>query len=103
MMGRSLVSFLVSLVFGTLMSIPYSTTWAVIIKMMRSTKTTSTKGVTLISASAVTPRPGRRLPFEPTLIATRRLLPEASFGQVEEFESEVVHARAKLFQQVTEM
>ena len=42
------------LVFGTSISIPYSITCAVIMKMIRSTSATSTNGVTLISASGAT-------------------------------------------------
>src|ERR1700733_5099802 len=95
------------------MSIPYSTTCAVSIKMIRSTKTTSTNGVTLISDNASVPRPGRRLlPFDPTLMATnhspRRLFPKTSLsktslGQVDELEREVVHARSEFLQHVSEI
>ena len=61
--GNSFDVSLTVVVFGTSTSMPNSITCAVSMKMMSSTSTTSTKGVTLISDSAVPPRPRRRDPY----------------------------------------
>ncbi len=88
--------------FGTSTSMPNSMTWAVSMKMMSRTSTTSTNGVTLISAMALR----LRLP-RPVSAAIggegHRLLSETAFGQIEELEREIVHARAEFANQVAEV
>src|ERR1035438_5085154 len=80
---------------GTSTSMPNSITWAVSMKIMSRTSTTSTKGVTLISERAAPPR--LREPNPPPLIEIAMAsLSEAAIGQVEELQREVVHARADL-------
>src|SRR5690348_5218082 len=89
---------------GTSTSMPNSITCAVILKMISSTSTTSTNGVTLISESAGVPwnrrRPGAPPPL--TLIAMPSL-PVAAFSQIQEFEREVVHARSNFLEDVAEV
>src|SRR5581483_3566268 len=72
-------------------------------KMMSSTRTTSTKGTTLISDSALVPRKRpRREPLPEVPIENAMLPLESSFGQVQEFELKILHARAKLFDRIAE-
>src|ERR1700685_78978 len=100
MTRRSSVISLTVRVWGTLTSIPDCSTGAVTMKMMSSTRTTSTSGVILISASEVRVWP------ELAVKATRGLplhwvwlsLQAYFFQAVEQFAREVVHARAKLAQ-----
>src|SRR6266542_722936 len=92
--GSSLLESLTCRTLGTSTSMPNSITWAVSIKMMSSTSTTSTKGVTLMSAIAAVPWNRRRPPPLPPLTEIATLLSEAPLGQVQEFQREVVHARA---------
>src|ERR1700691_570964 len=100
--GNSFVLVETVFVFGTSMSIPYSITCAVIMKMISRTRATSTNGVTLISASGATPR-DRRPPFiPPTFIATASVS-ETPLDQVQEFERKIVHARAHLFEHMAEV
>src|SRR5579872_4676297 len=65
-------------------------------KMMSSTRTTSTKGVTLISARL--PVPPRRLrdpkPLPPLTEIAMASFSEAAFRQVQKLHGKVVHARA---------
>src|SRR4029077_19392203 len=102
--GRSFTLSFTDLVLGTSTSIPESITCAVIMKMMSSTSTTSTKGVTLISESADVPWNRRRPDVPPllTVIAIRSLSVSA-FRQIEEFECEVVHAGAHFLDDVAEV
>src|ERR1700683_3736006 len=79
-------------------------TCAVSIKMMSSTRTTSTNGVTLISASGAAP-PRRReepkLPPPETDIAIA-LLSEIALGHIQKLQGEIVHARADFADFVSE-
>src|SRR5579859_7083634 len=94
MTGRSLALSLTFLVLGTSISMPNSITCAVSMKMMSSTSTTSTNGVTLISARLGEP-PRRREPYPPPLVdIAMALLPVRPLRHVEELHGEVVHARA---------
>src|SRR5882762_4822659 len=83
---------------------PESMTCAVIIKMMSSTSTTSTKGVTLISESAVVPWNRRRTDAPPLLTVIAIRSPSVSaFRQIEELEREVVHTGAHFLDDVAEV
>src|SRR5947199_10600767 len=95
---------LTDLVLGTSTSIPESMTCAVIMKMMSSTSTTSTKGVTLISESAVVPWNRLRPDAPPllTVIAIRSASVRA-FRQIEELEREIVHTGAHFLDDVAEV
>src|SRR4051795_9114882 len=88
MTRRSCVISFTVFVFGTLTSMPDCNMGAVTMKMMSSTKTTSTKGVTLMSDMA-------RLPRCPPPVITPIAISAALHG-VEQFEREIVHARAEL-------
>src|ERR1035441_4888877 len=83
--------------FGTSTSMPNSITCAVSMKMINSTSTTSTNGVTLISESMDPPRPLRDPnpppPFTDIAIC---LFSEAALRQVQELQREIVHARPDL-------
>ena len=88
---------------GTSTSMPNSITCAVSMKMMSRTSTTSTNGVTLISAMACAAAPaatGIRRHWWRRPCAT---LPETALGQVEELEREIVHAGAQFADQVAEV
>src|ERR1035437_2383235 len=86
---------------GTSTSMPNSITWAVSMKMMSSTSTTSTKGVTLISERLAPPR--LRDPNPPPLKEiAMALLSEGALGQVQELQRKVVHARADFADGVAE-
>src|SRR6185437_8987046 len=86
------------LVFGTLTSMPDWSTGAVIMKMTRSTSTTSTSGVMLISDSEVRVAPllavkaTGGLPFDWVFLRLERDFFEA----VEQLAGEVVHAGAEV-------
>src|ERR1035437_8981584 len=82
---------------GTSTSMPNSITWAVSMKMISSTSTTSTNGVMLIS-DMLAPPPRRREPYPPPPLTDNAmaLLSETAFGQVQELHGKVVHARAYL-------
>src|SRR6202453_2166700 len=92
-------------VFGTETSMPDCSTGAVTMKIMSSTRTTSTSGVMLISASEVRVWPELAvkatcgLPLHRVLVGLRADL----FQAVEQFAREVVHARAKLAQRSGEL
>src|SRR6202034_4730647 len=92
-------------VFGTETSMPDCSTGAVTMKMMSNTRTTSTSGVILISASEVRVWPVLAvkatcgLPLHRVLFGLRGDL----FQAVEQFAREVVHARAKLAQRSGEL
>src|SRR6202167_171957 len=92
-------------VFGTDTSMPDCSTGAVTMKMMSRTRTTSTSGVMLISASEVRVWPELAvkatcgLPLHRVLFGLRADL----FQAVEQFAREVVHARAKLAQRSGEL
>src|SRR5574340_217803 len=103
MTGSSWALSLTLRTLGTSTSMPNSMTCAVSINMIRSTSTTSTKGVTLISARApMSPRERRRNPLLPlTEIAT--LVSEAPLGHVQKFERKIVHAGAHFLDNVPEM
>src|SRR6202050_2234490 len=85
-------------VFGTDTSMPDCSTGAVTMKMISNTRTTSTSGVMLISASEVRVWPELAvkatcgLPLHRVLFGLRADL----FQAVKQFAREVVHARAKL-------
>src|SRR5580698_385762 len=94
--GSSCAVSLTYRVFGTSTCKPYSITCAVNMKIMSSTRTTSTNGVTLISARGAPPRLPRRDPKPPPFTEKDMLFSETALGHVEEFEGEIVHARANL-------
>src|SRR4051812_213125 len=102
-MRGSVISFTVR-VFGTATSTPDWITGAVSMKMISSTSTTSTNGVTLMSDMDVCV-----LPFAPvnaisvahSLRLTRRSRRRALDG-VHELQREVIHARGELAQLVLE-
>src|SRR5579863_1420292 len=108
--GRSSAESLVSWTTGACTSRPNSMTCAVSMKMISSTRTTSTRGTTFISDMVpIETPPRRRRPFEPfepaveIAILIRCLLLEASFRQVEKFQREILHARADLLNYVPEV
>src|SRR5215470_3911087 len=106
--GRSLTVSLVVFTAGTSTSMPDSITWAVSIKMISSTSSTSTNGVTLISDSAAPPRrpPRPRPPLSLVEKATGHsspLLLKVALGHIQELDGEVVHARADFLEHVTEV
>src|ERR1035441_4549915 len=82
---------------GTSTSMPNSITCAVSMKMINSTSTTSTNGVTLISESMDRPLPLRDPnpppPFTDIAIC---LFSEAALRHVQELQREIVHARPDL-------
>src|ERR1700722_3636182 len=101
--SRSIVStrrcWVISLtlrVFGTETSIPDCSTGAVTMKMIRSTSTTSTSGVMLISASEVRVCPLLAVKATRGLPLHRFLFGGDFFQAIEQFAGEVVHAGAKL-------
>ena len=98
--SRSSVISLTVFVFGTETSMPDCSTGAVIMKMISSTSTTSTSGVTLISASelCVRPRAIRECHYERLLPlpATRAAVGRRALDRVHHFEREIIHARAEL-------
>src|ERR1019366_6100292 len=99
--GRSCALSFTACTLGTSTSMPKSITWAVSMKMISSTSTTSTNGVTLISERLAPPR--LRFPDPPPLMQIAILsLSEAAFGQVENLQREIVHARADLAYAVAE-
>src|SRR5579863_9690719 len=82
---------------------PNSITCAVSMKMMSSTSTTSTKGVTLISARLDEPALRRRDPYPPPFVEiAMTLLPEGALRQVEKLHGEVVHTRTQFADLVAE-
>src|SRR5215469_5260169 len=87
---------------GTSTCNPNSITWAVSMKMISNTSTTSTNGVMLISASGAPPRrrptPPPPLPFVEKAI----LRSEIPFGHVQELQREVFHARTHFADAVAE-
>src|SRR5438552_5133484 len=101
--GRSCTFSLTGFTLGTSTSSPNSMTCAVSIKMINSTKTTSTSGTTLMSASELVPRNRPRRPplYEPP-IEKAMLALQAPLGEVEEFEQELLHARASLLDAAAE-
>src|ERR1700677_209855 len=92
-------------VFGTETSMPDCSTGAVTMKMISSTRTTSTSGVILISASEVLVWPElavkatRGLPLHRVWLGLRGDF----FQAVEQFGGEIVHARGKLAQRSGEL
>src|ERR1700728_3058224 len=103
--SRCCVISLTLRVFGTDTSIPDCSTGAVTMKMISSTRATSTSGVILISASEVRVCPELAvkatcgLPLHRVWLGLRADL----FQAVEQFAREVVHARAKLAQRSGEL
>src|ERR1019366_1699011 len=93
--GRSCALSFTACTLGTSTSMPNSITWAVSMKMISSTSTTSTKGVTLIS-DRLPPPPRRREPYPPPPLTDNAmaLLSETALGHVQELHGKVVHARA---------
>ena len=89
--------------FGTSTSMPNSITCAVSMKMMSSTSTTSTNGVTLISRDGVAAAPAATRIRRHWWRRPWLLLSETALGQVEELEREIVHAGADLANQVAEV
>src|SRR5579864_5944077 len=71
-------------------------------KMISSTRTTSTKGVTLISAIGARPR-DRLPPDDEGGVNAIALASETPLDQVQELERKVVHTRAHLFEQMAEV
>src|SRR5471030_2497023 len=93
---------------GTSTSMPNSMTCAVSMKMISSTSTTSTKGVTLISERVeVVPRlrDPYRLPLPPPLTdnAMALISAETALGHVQELQRKVVHAGADFADGVAEV
>src|SRR5271157_5680865 len=101
--GSSCAVSFTACTLGTSTSMPNSITWAVSMKMMSSTSTTSTNGVTLIS-DRLAPPPRRREPYPPPPLTDKAmaLLSQTALGQVQEFQGKVVHARADLPDSVAE-
>src|ERR1019366_7209056 len=101
--GRSCALSFTACTLGTSTSMPNSITWAVSMKMMSSTSTTSTKGVTLISDRLAPPAP-RREPYPPPPLTeiAMALLSETALDHVQELERKVVHARTDLPDPVAE-
>src|SRR6202051_4316662 len=85
-------------VFGTETSMPDCSTGAVTIKMISRTKTTSTSGVMLISASEVRVWPVLAVKATRGLPLHRFLFGTDLFQAIEKFPREVVHAGAELRQ-----
>src|SRR5580693_145327 len=79
---------------GTSTLMPYSMTCAVSMKITSNTRTTSTKGVTLISERVVPPpRRRERDPNPPPFTDIPiELLSETTFHHVQELKCEIVHA-----------
>src|SRR5579864_3126748 len=100
--GSSCTFSLTGLTLGTSISRPNSITCAVSMKMMSKTRTTSTNGTILISASEVVPRNRPRLIPPEEVPSEKAMLLHASFGEVQELEHEVFHARGKLLDGVPE-
>src|SRR6266849_2329478 len=98
--GSSCTFSLTGLTFGTSISRPNSITCAVSMKMMSSTRTTSTKGTILISASEAVPRNRPRLIPPDEVPSEKAMLLHASFGEVQELKHEVLHARGKFLDPV---
>src|SRR5260370_24310962 len=91
--GKSCTFSRMGLTFGTSTSRPNSITWAVSMKMISSTRTTSTSGTTLISASELTPRKRPRLPVPAELVVENAMsVIETSFHEIQELEDEIFHA-----------
>src|SRR5471032_3032852 len=111
--GISLTFLSTGRTLGTSTSMPNSMTCAVSMKMISSTSTTSTKGVTLISDRVeVVPRlrdpyppplPPPRLPPPLTDNAIALLPAETALGHVQELERKVIHAGANFADGVAEM
>src|ERR1700722_2014477 len=108
--SRSMVStsrcWVISLtlrVFGTETSMPDWSTGAVTMKMISSTRTTSTSGVMLISASEVRVWPELAVKATCGLPLHRFLFWADLFQAVEQFAREVVHAGAELAQRCGEL
>src|SRR5215471_13478517 len=106
--GISLADSFVPRTLGTSTSMPNSITCAVSMKITSSTSTTSTNGVTLISAREdewplrrdLGPSPPLR---EKAMAQTPLLLPETALGQVHELQRKIVHAGADLLDRVAEI
>src|ERR1700733_6596813 len=90
-------------VFGTETSMPDWSTGAVTMKMISKTRTTSTSGVMLISASEVRVWPVLAVKATRGLPLHRFLFRADFFQAVEQFAGEVVHAGAKLAQRCGEL
>src|ERR1700722_6233953 len=90
-------------VFGTETSMPDCSTGAVTMKMMSSTRTTSTSGVMLISASEVRVWPVLAVKATCGLPLHCFLFGADLFQAVEQLAGEVVHAGAKLTQRCGEL
>src|ERR1039458_2271848 len=89
--------------FGTSTSMPNSITWAVSMKMISRTSTTSTNGVTLIS-ERLDPPARLRDPYPPPLREkAMALFSAAALGEVQKLHREVVHARAQFPDAVAEV
>src|SRR5260370_40169113 len=87
------------LTFGTSTSSPNSITCAVSMKIMSSTRTTSTSGTTLISASELTPRKRPRFPAPTELVVENAIsVAETSLHGIEEIEGEMFHAGAEFLE-----
>src|SRR5260370_35907293 len=94
--GKSCTFSRMGLTFGTSTSSPNSITCAVSMKMISSTRTTSTSGTTLISASELTPRKRPRLPVPAELVVENAMsVIEASFHEIQELKDEIFHAGAE--------
>src|ERR1700733_15296047 len=95
MTGRSWTFSFTGFTLGTPTCKPNSITCAVSMKIISSASTTSTNGTMLISASAGVPRKRPR-PSPLELLRENAMLPlQTSFGQVQELEHEVFHARGE--------
>src|SRR5580698_6814196 len=90
-------------VFGTETSMPDCSTGAVTMKMISRTRTTSTSGVMLISASEVLVWPVLAVKATRGLPLHRFLFGADLFQAVEQLAGEVVHAGAELAQRCGEL
>ena len=96
MTSRSSVISLTVRVWGTLTSIPDCSIGAVTMKMMSSTRTTSTRGVMLMSASAVCVRPlaeVKAISAAPRWLGSVGLPSALPLHQIQHLQREVVVAR----------
>src|SRR5579872_2099002 len=95
--GSSFAVSFTAATLGTSTSMPNSMTWAVNMKMMSSTSTTSTNGVTLISARLPVPALRLRDPNPlPPLTESAMLISETALRHIQKFHREIVHAGAHL-------
>src|SRR3982074_2079751 len=102
--GISSAVSLTCFTFGTSISSPNSITCAVSMKMINSTRTTSTSGTTFISERVLCdPRNRLRPLFPPPSEKAIFLILELLFRQVQKLEREVLHTGAEFLNAVSEV